>query len=72
LNNLFSILKKIDTSEPERVRQAVLGYMNAVILNGKISSEIVATLQAFGSADTYRNGKSALTIALLDRDEMLG
>lgn len=72
LNNLFSILKKIDTSEPERVRQAVMGYMNAVILNGKISSEIVATLQAFGSADTYRNGKSALTIALLDRDEMLG
>lgn len=72
LNNLFSILKKIDTSEPERVRQAVMGYMNAVILNGKISSEVVATLQAFGSADTYRNGKSALTIALLDRDDMLG
>lgn len=72
LNNLFSILKKIDTSEPERVRQAVMGYMNAVILNGKISSEIVATLQAFGSADTYRNGKSALTIALIDRNEMLG
>lgn len=71
LNNLFSILKKIDLSEPERVRQAVMGYMNTVILNGKISSEIVATLQAFGSADTYRNGKSALAIALLDRDEMI-
>ena len=72
LNNLFSILKKIDLSEPERVRQAVMGYMNAVILNGKISSEIVATLQAFSSADTYKNGKFALTVALLDRDEMLG
>lgn len=72
LNNLFSILKKIDLSEPERVRQAVMGYMNAVILNGKISSEIVATLQAFSSADTYRNGKFALTVALLDRDELLG
>lgn len=67
LNNLLSILKKIDLSEPERVRQAVMGYMNAVILNGKISSEIVATLQAFSSADTYRNGKFALTVALLDR-----
>lgn len=72
LNNLFSILKKIDLSEPERVRQAVMGYMNAVILNGKISSEVVATLQAFSSADTYRNGKFALTVALLDRDELLG
>lgn len=72
LATLFSILKKIDSSEPERVRQAVMGYMNAVILNGKINSEIVATLQAFSSADTYRNGKSALTVALLDRDELLG
>lgn len=71
LNNLFSILKKIDLSEPERVRQAVMGYMNAVILNGKISSEIVATLQAFSSADTYRNGKFALTVALLDRFTLL-
>lgn len=72
LNNLFSILKKIDLTEPERVRQAVMGYMNAVLLNGKVSSEVVATLQAFSSADTYRNGKFALTVALLDRDEMLG
>lgn len=71
LNNLFSILKKIDLSEPERVRQAVMGYMNAVILNGKISSEIVATLQAFSSADTYRNGKFAITVALLDRFTLL-
>ena len=72
LSNLFSILKKIDLSEPERVRQGVMGYMNAVILNGKVSPEVVATLQAFSSADTYRNGKFALTVALLDRDEMLG
>lgn len=72
LTNLFSILKNIDLSEPERVRQAVMGYMNSVLLNGKISQEIVATLQAFSSADTYRNGKFALTVALLDRDEMLG
>lgn len=71
INNLLSILKKIDLSEPERVRQAVMGYMNAVLLNGKISQEIVATLQAFSSADTYKNGKFALTVALLDRDELL-
>jgi hypothetical protein len=28
-------------------------------------------MQAFGSADTYRNGKNALTIALLDYFDLL-
>lgn len=71
LSNLTSILKSMDTSESEKIRQGVMGYMNAVILNGKPSAEAVAALQAFSNADTYRNGKFALTIALLDYFDML-
>ena len=69
--NLAKILKSIDTTEAERVRQGVMGYMNAILLNGKPSPESVATMQAFSSADTYRNGKFALTVALLDFIELL-
>ena len=72
IKTLFSLLKNIDTSDPEKVRQGVMGYMNACLLKGAVSAEIVATMQAFSSADTYRNGKSALSVALLDRDDMLG
>ena len=71
LKNLFALLKNIDTSDPEKVRQCVMGYMNAILLKGSISGEIVATLQAFSSADTYRNGKVALSVALLDREDLL-
>ena len=71
LKTLLSLLKNIDTTDPERVRQNVMGYMNSCILRGSVTGEIVATLQAFSSADTYRNGKVALTVALLDRDDLL-
>lgn len=71
LKTLFNLLRAVDTSDAERVRQAVMGYMNACILKGSLSQEIVATLQAFSSADTYKNGKVALTVALLDREDML-
>lgn len=69
---LAGMLKELlKTEEPERLRQCVMGYMNSVLLNGKLSPESVATMQAFSSADTYRNGKSALVVALLDRDDIL-
>lgn len=70
-SNLAGILKKVDTSDPEKVRQAVMGYMNSVLLNGKDLPEAVAAIQAFSSADTYRNGKFALTVALLDTLDLL-
>ena len=70
-SNLAGILKKVDTSDSEKVRQAVMGYMNSVLLNGKDIPEAVATIQAFSSADTYRNGKFALTVALLDYFSLL-
>lgn len=72
VKTLFSLLKEIDTSDPEKVRQGIMGYMNACLLKGGPSAEIVATLQAFSSADTYRNGKVALTVAILDREDLLG
>lgn len=71
-SKLAGMLKELlKTEEPERLRQCVMGYMNSVLLNGKLSPESVATMQAFSSADTYRNGKSALVVALLDRDDIL-
>lgn len=72
LKTLFQLLKNIDLSDAEKVRQGIMGYMNACILKGAVSSEIVATMQAFSSADTYKNGKFALTIAILDREDLLG
>lgn len=71
-SNLCELLKNMDTSDAEKVRQAVMGYMNSCILKGSPSMEIVATMQAFSNADTYKNGKFALIVALLDRDELLG
>lgn len=72
-SELAEILKSIDTTESERVRQSVMGYMNAVLLNSKKPSlEAVSALQAFSNADTYRNGKNALTVALLDTLDLRG
>ena len=71
LKTLFQLLKETDTSDAEKVRQCVMGYMNSCILKGSVTNEIVATLQAFSSADTYRNGKVALTVAILDRADLL-
>ena len=65
-SKLAFLLKTLDLSEPERVRQAVMGYMNSVLLNGKANVEVVSAMQAFSNADTYRNGKFAITVACLD------
>lgn len=69
---LVSLLGRLDLTNAESVRMAVMGYMNACILKGNTSNEIVATMQAFSGADTYRNSKFALTVALLDRRDLLG
>ena len=72
IKTLFQLLKDVDATDAEKVRQAVMGYMNSCILKGSVTSEIVATMQAFSSADTYKNGKFALTVAILDREDLLG
>ena len=66
------ILRTMDLSEPEKVRQAVMGYMNACLLKGSDSLEIVSAIQAFSNADTYRNGKFAITVAILDYFDLIG
>lgn len=72
IKTLMELLKELNkTEEPERLRQCVMGYCNSVLLNGTIYPELVATMQAFSSADTYKNGKNALTIAILDRCDLL-
>lgn len=69
---LAGILKSMDVSEPERIRMAVMGYMNAVLLNGKSSAQAVCAMQAFGANTTFNNGKFQLTIACLDYLDLLG
>lgn len=69
---LATILKELlKVEDAEKLRQCVMGYMNSVLLSGKLSPEAVATMQAFSSADTYKNGKNSLTVALLDRMDLL-
>lgn len=65
-SEIAPVLKKIDMGDAEGVRRSVLGYFNAVALNGKMNRNVEGVLQAFGSADTFRNGKVAITIAVLD------
>lgn len=65
-STLAPIIKKMDLSEPEKIRLGVLGYMNSVLLGGKASVEVVSTIQAFGANTTYNNGKFQITIACLD------
>ena len=67
-----NLLKVMDLSEPEKVRQAVMGYMNSCLLKGSDSLEIVSAMQAFSNADTYRNGKFAITVAILDYFDLIG
>lgn len=72
LAKVTRLLKSIDLSEPERVRQAVMGYMNSCLLNGRDSLEVVSAMQAFSNADTYRNGRFAVTVAILDYLDLIG
>lgn len=71
LKEQIKLLSKIDTSDPEKVRQGIMGYVNACIMKGSVTDEMVATLQAFSQADTFRNNKVALTVALFDRMDLL-
>lgn len=54
---------KLDDSET--VRYIVLGYMNSILLSGKIMPRAVIALEAF-SENTYNNGKFGITLACLN------
>lgn len=68
---LAQVIKDLDVSEPERIRQSVMGYMNSVLLKGKMNQNAVCALQAFGANPTFNNGKFQITIACLDFLDML-
>ena len=70
--DVLRIVKDLDLSDVERVRQAVMGYMNSVILSGRKNDKAECAMQAFSEADTYRNGKFAITVAILDYFSMMG
>lgn len=65
---ISAILRKLKENnkldESETVRYIILGYMNSVIMNGKIMPRAIAALEAF-SENTYNNGKSGITLACL-------
>jgi DNA polymerase III gamma/tau subunit len=56
-----NILQSMDLTEPERVRYAVLGYCNSVILK-KNTLRVQRVMKAF-SKDTYTTGKFGITLA---------
>lgn len=58
------------SSNPEGVRRLVMSYATTVLKKG-MNPVAVAMLQAFSNADTYRNGVSAIWVALLDYQDYL-
>lgn len=62
------LIKELQASgkmdDPEKVRFAILGYMNAVLLNGATIPRAIIALEAF-SQPTYNNGKFGITLAAL-------
>jgi len=51
--------------EPETVRYIILGYMNSVLLSGKLIPRAVIALEAF-SENTFNTGKVGITLACLN------
>jgi len=61
---IIGLLQKMDLTEPEGIRYAVLGYGNAILMKG-MNSHALHVMEAF-SADTYTTGKFGLTIMAAD------
>jgi len=58
------LLQKMDLTEPESIRYAVLGYGNAILMKG-MNPAALRVMEAF-SLDTYTTGKFGLTIMAAD------
>jgi len=61
-SSMAPLLKALPMDEPEKVRYAVLGYMNAVLLGGKKNDRAANALEYF-SEPTYNTGKMGITLA---------
>lgn len=58
------------SSNPEGIRRLIMSYATSVLKKG-LNKPAIAMLQAFGNADTYKNGISAIWIGLLDFTDYL-
>ena len=56
------ILRGLNDVDPEKVRYAVIGYMNAVLLNGKQDDQAAQIIYEFREP-FYNTGKAGLTMA---------
>lgn len=66
--DVAKVLKRLQVGgkldDPEKVRYSVLGYMNAVLLNGKKLPRAIKAMEAF-MEPTYNTGKFGITFACL-------
>jgi DNA polymerase III gamma/tau subunit len=58
------VLKSIDLSNVEGCRQLLMGYANSILLK-QMNIRAVKLFEAAYEADTYRNGKNAITMICL-------
>ena len=63
-NAVSGLLQNMDLSEPEKIRYAVLGYGNSILMKG-INEGALKVMEAF-SGDTYSTGKFGLTLMAAD------
>jgi DNA polymerase-3 subunit gamma/tau len=61
---IAGLLQKMNLSEPESIRYAVLGYGNSILMRG-MNSRALKVMEAF-SADSFSTGKFGLTIMAAD------
>jgi len=61
---MTGLLSKMDLSEPESIRYAILGYGNSIMMRG-YNARALHIMSAF-STDTYTTGRAGLTIMLAD------
>jgi len=59
-DTISELIKKLNLAEPENVRYAVLGYGNAILLNG--FNERAFNIMSIFSQDTYTTGKFGITL----------
>ena len=63
-STVAGLLQKMDLTEPESIRYAVLGYGNSILMKG-MNNSALKVMEAF-SMDTYTTGKFGLTIMAAD------
>ena len=63
-NVICNLLQKMNLSEPESIRYAVLGYGNSILMK-RMDSHALKVMEAF-SSDTYTTGKFGISLMAAD------